>query len=539
MVHLPEQALSDVPAVIYELVPGDPPTFRWISRHVERLLGYPRDRWLHEPGLWRHLVHPDDRKAAAPEAGDDVGYRMSAADGRTVEVRDVRREVTAEDGTTVIVGVVVEDAPSLGDRDPVTGLPRRDVMREHLALAVARARESDKHVALLNVGLDEFGLVTSTLGAGAGDEVLRQAAARLGATVRDTTVLARGDGPTFCVMLDGLGADAEAVAELGGGQLIAALHGPFDVDGRSFQLATSVGVSILGHDARDDETLVRHADGAQQEAARVDTPRLVFYQGATSENLQRLLVTARLARAIERDELVLHYQPIIELDSGEVEAVEALVRWEDPERGLIGPMEFIPLAEYTGLIGAIGEWVVDEVCRQVRAWREDGLELAVNINVSLRQFRDPMFANRLTDALHRGGLSPGDLTIEITESTAMRDPECVEPVLDELRALGVRIAIDDFGAGHSSLGRLRRIAVHDLKIDRELLQAVPEDDAARKLAAATIGLVDSLGMRAIAEGVETEEQRQFLIERGCPLAQGFHLGRPVDGNRIAELALAR
>jgi EAL domain-containing protein (putative c-di-GMP-specific phosphodiesterase class I) len=201
-------------------------------------------------------------------------------------------------------------------------------------------------------------------------------------------------------------------------------------------------------------------------------------------------------------------------------------------------MEFIPLAEYTGLIGPIGEWVVDEVCRQVRAWRADGIDLAVNINVSLRQFRDPEFGARIAEALERGGLDPGALTIEITESTAMRDPECVEPVLEKLRDLGVRIAIDDFGAGHSSLGRLRRIAVHDLKIDRELLHAVPGDDAARKLAAATIGLVDSLGMRAIAEGVETEEQRRFLIERGCPLAQGFHLGRPVEPAEIARLALA-
>ena len=523
---------AQLPVVTYVALPGAPPRFRWISPHVESLLGFPRERWLREGGLWRHLVVEADRAAAAHTHARDVTYRMRDAYGNEHVVRDVRAETVAADGAQVLIGVVVALGPAATDRDPVTGLPRREVLLEHLALAAARARDRDGRVALLNVGLHDFGLVTSTLGARAGDQVLEEVAQRLGAALRDTNVLARGDGPTFCVMLDGLDSDAPHVAELVGGQLIAALREPFAVDGRSFTLSPSVGISILGEDARDEQALVRHADGAQQEAARDDTPRLVFYAGATSENLQRLLVTARLERAIDRSELVLHYQPIVEVDSGRTVAVEALVRWEDPARGLIGPMDFIPQAEYTGLISAIGDWVLAEALRQVRAWDARGLELAVNVNVSLRQFRDPEFGTRVERALDASGLDPARLTLEITESTAMRDPSCVEPELDRLRSLGVRIAIDDFGTGHSSLGRLRHIAVHDLKLDRALLRSVPEDESARRLAAAALELIASLGRRPIGEGVETEQQHAFLRERGCALAQGFHFSRPVEAARI-------
>jgi diguanylate cyclase (GGDEF)-like protein len=523
---------AQLPVVPYEVIPGEPPRFRWIGPQVEDLLGFPRERWLREGGLWRHLVAEHDRTLAAHTEPGDVTYRMTDAYGRQLVVRDIRTEAVAEDGTRVLVGVVMEAA----DRDHVTGLPRREVLLEHLALAAARARETDQRVALLTVGLEGFGLVTSTLGDRAGDAVLREATQRLAATVRDTTVLARADGARFCVMLDGLDGSAGRVAELVGGQLITALHRPFSVDGSSFTLAPSIGISVLGDDADDEQALVRHADGAQQEAARTDTPRLVFYAGATSENLQRLLVTARLERAIERSELRLHYQPIVDVDSGRVVAVEALVRWQDPDRGLIGPMEFIPLAEYTGLITDIGDWVLAEAFRQVHEWQAQGLRLGINVNVSLRQFRDDAFGDRVQRALRRAALDPQLLTLEITESTAMREPECVEPVLERLRALGVRVAIDDFGTGHSSLGRLRHIAVHDLKLDRELLRAVPEDDMARRLVAATLTLVECLGMRPIAEGVETPEQHAFLRERGCTLAQGFHLGRPVEPERIAELA---
>jgi EAL domain-containing protein (putative c-di-GMP-specific phosphodiesterase class I) len=234
----------------------------------------------------------------------------------------------------------------------------------------------------------------------------------------------------------------------------------------------------------------------------------------------------RLRRAVERDELVLHYQPIFSLPDREVVALEALLRWQDPQRGLVPPLDFIPVAEHTGMIEPIGRWVVGAVARQLREWRDGGLDVTVAFNVSARQFRDPELPRTIAEALRREDVDPAALIVEITESTAMRDPACVRPVFDELRALGVAIAIDDFGTGHSSLGRLHELAVDLLKVDRSLLPSDRDDRRGATLAGATLGLVEGLGIRAVAEGIETAEQAAFVADRGYPLAQGFHLGRP-------------
>jgi EAL domain-containing protein (putative c-di-GMP-specific phosphodiesterase class I) len=235
---------------------------------------------------------------------------------------------------------------------------------------------------------------------------------------------------------------------------------------------------------------------------------------------------------------VLHYQPIVELPDGRPVGVEALVRWCDGSRGLIPPLKFIPVAEYTGLIQAIGDWVLDRACAQAREWQGEGLRIPVSVNVSLRQFGATGFAAGVARRLAQHELDPAMLMLEITESTAMRDPACVEPVFAELHAAGVRIAIDDFGAGYSSLSRLQRMPVDFLKIDRELLAGTPDDPGAAHLALAAVDLVRSLGRTAIAEGVETEEQRRLLADRGCPLAQGFHFARPLPADEVAPLLRA-
>jgi EAL domain-containing protein (putative c-di-GMP-specific phosphodiesterase class I) len=270
-------------------------------------------------------------------------------------------------------------------------------------------------------------------------------------------------------------------------------------------------------------------------ARRGDGNRVLFYDGGTADALERLLMTSRLRRAVDNDELLLHFQPIFRLPAGEIVAAEALLRWSDPERGLVPPLDFIPAAEYTGMIEPIGHWVVETCCAQVAAWREAGLEVPVSFNVSPRQFRDPSFVEVVEREVERHGIPATALIVEVTESVAMREPACVEPVLDRLRDLGVRLAIDDFGAGYSSLARLRDLDVDLLKIDRTFLAEAATDGRAGDLVGAALDLASALGMTAVAEGVETEQQRAFLVERGCALAQGFHLARPLPVDEATAL----
>jgi len=418
-------------------------------------------------------------------------------------------------------------------RDPLTELPARALLREHLALACARAAaREDRHVVLMWLGLDGFSLVNQSLGHDAGDEVLRQAARRVEGVAAATNVAARPAGDQFALMLADVGPDAERVAEIVAEQLATAFSEPFAAGGRELRLGVSIGLSVLPDDAGSEDALMRHAETAMHEAKREGGASFAFYAGATREALERLMLTTRLHRALEGGELRLHFQPIVALPGGAPCGVEALLRWEDPQRGLVAPMTFIPVAEYTGLIEPIGAWVLREACAQARAWRDGGVELPVFVNVAMRQLQADGFGELVAASLAAAGLEPGALTLEITETTAMSEPGCVDPVLAELRAIGVRIAIDDFGTGYSSFARLHEMPVDVVKIDRALLRGAPEDAGARRLAAATLDVVATLGMEAIAEGVETAAQLEFLRERGCPMAQGFHLSMPAPAHDL-------
>ena len=417
-------------------------------------------------------------------------------------------------------------------RDELTGLPSRALLQEHARLALARAREDDREVALLHVGLDDFKLVNDSFGHDAGDEVLRRIGERLRAGVRETNLVARAGSDEFSVLLADLSMDHEQLVEIVVGQVMVAVEEPMTLNGSQFQLGASIGVSVFPRDANDVESLLRHADAAMYEAKQSGRGSFVVYDGGTQEALERLMMTSRLREALDHRNFVLHFQPIVSLADGQLVMVEALLRWRDPRRGLIPPLHFIPVAEYTGLIEPIGEWVVDAACRQASAWRDEGLDVPVSVNASMRQFQSAAFPQVLRSALETHDLDPSCLMVEITESTAMRDPSCVEPVLRELHDSGIRIAIDDFGTGYSSLARLQDMPVEVVKIDRAFLREVPDNPQSARMAAAAVSLVRALDMTAVAEGVETEAQRRFLADQGCALAQGYHLGAPVPAGEL-------
>jgi diguanylate cyclase (GGDEF)-like protein len=405
-------------------------------------------------------------------------------------------------------------------RDPLTGLSSRLVLHDRVQAALERARAHGKAVAVLFIDLDRFKVLNDSLGHATGDQVLRALADRLRRCTRGADVAVRFGGDEFvlvCEDLDGA-AGAAAIAE-GLGTL---LREPVVVDGRSHVMTVSIGVAVTTDPARVPEELVRDADAAMYRAKELGKDRCeLFDEQMHADAHRRLDVEAGLRAALERGELRLHYQPEIELATGRVHAVEALLRWEHPERGLLAPGEFIAVAEDTGLIVPIGAWVIREACRQAAAW-----PVTMRVNLSARQLRDPGIITVIRDTLEETGLAPGDLCLELTESMLMQDVGRSAAVLGELRELGVSLALDDFGTGYSSLAYLRHLRVDRLKIDRSFMAELGPEPAEQTIVAGIVGMARGLGLAVTAEGIETREQLARVRALGCDSAQGFLLARP-------------
>jgi diguanylate cyclase (GGDEF)-like protein/PAS domain S-box-containing protein len=459
--------------------------------------------------LWRNAVMRDI-------AGNPTGILSSGI--------DVTERLEAE-----------QQIAYLAYHDSLTGLPNRALLAEHLELALARARRTSSSVALLYLDLDDFKLVNDSLGHAAGDELLCQIAVRLQDRRRETDLLARQGGDEFLLLLSDIAGDAVTIAKTAADGILEALGRPFSIAGTDFHVGASIGVGVFPRDANDGEELLRHADAAMYQAKARGRNAVAVYSGEAHQSRERLSLSTRLRRAIERDELVLHFQPIVDPRDGLLRKAEALVRWDDPKRGLVPPVEFIPFAEETGLIDEVGEWVLDALCRQRLAWQAAGLDPDVTFNVSPRELRRTVFAEHLRARLSAYGLDPARLTVEVTESAAMGDFGVTEPVLRDLAAAGFTVAIDDFGSGYSSLSRLRNLPVQLLKIDRSFLREVPERPEATAVVTAILELAGALGMETVAEGVENPAQRDFLIERGATYAQGFLLGRPAPARDLEPL----
>ncbi|HJP65592.1 MAG TPA: EAL domain-containing protein [Actinomycetota bacterium] len=540
---------------VVELNPGAEQVFGFrradiVGKPVAELLIPPALRQQHERGLERFLATGE-----GPILGQRMEYTALRAD-RTefpIEITITQLDLPGPPVFMAHIQDITERQSAekqlafLAYHDRLTGLPSRTMFEDVLEMALARARRNDQAVAVAYIDLDHFKMVNESLGHDRGDDLLRQVAARLSGASRETDLVARPGGDEFVLLLADLqrtivpaatGADnALLVAETVVSRIHDALQTPFMVGSTEVFVSASVGVSIFPADAQNGRTLLKNAESAMYRSKRLGPGRYVVFPTGAPENSTALSLATRLRRAVEAHPWVVHYQPLLELSSTKVVGVEALIRWDDPERGLIQPADFIPLAEEMGLIEAIGDWLLEEVLRQAIEWRAAGLDLDVSFNLSPRQLWHVDFADRLLSHLDAWGVDPSRIVVEMTESTAMTDPRRTMEILRTLRASGVRIAIDDFGTGYSSLSRLRELPVDILKIDRSFVQDIPDGKDAGTMVSAIIQLAHSLGMDSLAEGIETEEQRAFLLERGCRFGQGFHFARPVPAEGIRELSL--
>ena len=425
--------------------------------------------------------------------------------------------------------------------DPLTGLANRTLFSERLSLSLARLRRVPAPLGVLFVDLDRFEAINDRFGHRSGDRVLVEVAARLEAAFRPTDTVARLDGDTFCVMCDSLDGELDVVGI--SDRVHQALVAPVRCDGIELKVTASVGIAVATGPEADPEQLLRDADAAMHQAKQAGPGTSRIYDAEMQARAEeRRHLEADLAGALGRGEFALHYQPQVDLATGAIIGMEALVRWLRPGHGIVPPDAFIPVAESTGLIVALGTWVLEEACRQAASWNRALAEpdsLTIAVNLSGHQLEDRGLPALVADVLARTGLAPGLLNLEITETVLMGDTQANIEILRALKAVGVTLSVDDFGTGYSSLNYLKRFPVDELKIDRSFVMGLPEDREDGAIVAAVIALGHALGLTVVAEGIESAEQRELLRDAGCEVGQGFLISRPQPAQVVVrQLALA-
>jgi len=532
------------------LIVDEDGVMRYVSPSSARILGYAPDELRGRPTF--AFAHPDDRdrmrrdflpRRATPGPGEPLTYRLRHKDGRwrTIEeLSTVRLDDPAIRGVIINIRDVTERAAAeealrhQALHDGLTGLPNRTLLLDRLAAALPpaagagaganRAAAADLPAALLLIDLDRFKEVNDTLGHHVGDALLCQVAARMRGAVRGADTLARLGGDEFAVLLpdaDEGGARRVAVA------ILAALEAPFPVDGHALDVGASVGVALYPAHGADAAALLRAADVAMYAAKHGRGILTVYDASLDGHSPARLGLMTDLRRALADGALEVHYQPLARLRDGHVTAAEALLRWTHPERGPIPPDVFIPLAEHSGMIEPLTDWVLDEALRQCRAWEQEGRTLVVQVNLSMRTVQDARLPDRVAELLRRHEVPPARLTLEITEGALMADPERARAVLDRLAALGVRLAIDDFGTGYSSLAYLSALPIHEVKIDKSFVQDMEESAKDAAIVRSVIALAHALRLHVVAEGIESRVTWDLLDALGCDVAQGYYLSWPL------------
>ncbi len=466
-----------------------------------------------------------------------VGWRQQTY-GYNIELQRVAFAVSLYLLTALIMSGAIRELLELRKQreyqlfhDLLTGLPNRALLIERLQQQLLRQTRTGESVAVLVMDLTDFKAVNDSLGHAVGDELLKQVGPRLAASLRAADTIARLGGDEFAILLPGTDETGAArVAQ----KMLAALEQAFPLEGETLDIGASVGVAVAPAHATQAEQLLSRADVAMYAAKGSLSGLAVFSAEHERDGAGRLALMSDLRRAVDEGELVLYYQPQIDLRTGGITSVEALVRWMHPKRGLVGPDEFIPLAERTGLIKRLTRTVLTEAIRQARAWELAGLRVPIAVNLSMRNIHDPQLPQTIAQLLQRWDARPDLLRLEMTETVLAADPERALQTMDSLRAMGVHIALDDFGIGYSSLAYLNRLPLDEIKIDRSFVIGMIDDESSATIVRATVELGHGLGYAVVAEGVENAETRQRLTALGCDAIQGFLIARPMPADQTAE-----
>ena len=493
-----------------------------------------------------NVIHPDDRNAVdwahndslTAHSSSEITYRLRMADGRIKWISEQCETFYGNQGKALRSNCIVQDVTErkrmerriveMATHDALTGLPNRHLLQDRIAQALAHGRRSGEQAAVLFIDLDHFKVINDSLGHDVGDSLLQEVAARLTATMRSEDTAVRQGGDEFIVLLPNLASalDAEAVAQ----KILDELTQPYHIHEKELHIGASIGIALFPDDGKDVEALLKNSDIAMYHAKESGRNNYQFFSPEMNKLAkERHSLGVDLRHALARNELLLYFQPVVDMPSGKLTSMEVLLRWQHPEQGLILPSRFIPLAEESGLIVPIGEWVLQQSCLQIRAWQEQGYDVPkLAVNLSARQFRHKTLVANVARILAETGVEGHCLTLEITESELVENVEKTIVALQQLNALGLEIAVDDFGTGYSSLSYLKRYPVNTLKIDRSFVRDIATDPNDAAIIAAIIAMARSLKMKVIAEGVETEEQLAFLTQQGCSRYQGYYFSQPLS-----------
>lgn len=523
--------------------------FIYVNPFFCRLFGYPVEELLADrlPG---DLVIPEQRDQVCQQ----MALRLAGIPGVRYELTGVRRDgsrfplsvlgMPAQfDGRVVSVGTLQDISEQkaaeqrireLAEFDPLTGLPNRRLLQDRIEQMLAVAERESSTAALLFVDIDHFKRINDSLGHRVGDELLCALSSRYAQVVRRVDTLARLGGDEFVILLPDAGAlEAAEVAR----RLHEMSTMPFSVAGHALTVTSSIGISLYPQDGQDIDALLKNADAAMYRAKDIGRNAFQFYSAEmNTSTLERLMMESSLRHALEAEEFELHYQPLVSLKSGKIIGAEALIRWRHPDLGIIMPDRFISVAEDSGMINPIGDWVLFSACRQAQAWLAAGLPLqTIAVNVAPVQFRQPGFVEMVAGALSVSGLPAQCLELELTERTVMHDVDVTLGTLTALHRMGVALSLDDFGTGYSSLAYLKRFPVGKLKIDRSFIRDLETDPDDRAIASTIVSMGRSLRLSVLAEGVETAEQLGILRDMGCEMVQGYYFSKPVSAARMTEL----